>query len=139
MWTNRRYAFVHWLATMVLGRVVFVIWAVYGPARLSSGHLLESFMLVLVYGTVFSLPTLVLHTLASAWMVKRLRSVLGQKVVLNLLVIAAIGVTLGILRGGLMPALFCCYSTAVIVSSLFIKLAVPSKGPVVDGSEVSGS
>jgi hypothetical protein len=60
MWTKIRYPFLHWLSTMVLGPLVLGSWAVYGPPRLSNGGLVESYMLVLVYGTVLSLPTLVL-------------------------------------------------------------------------------
>jgi len=121
---------------MVLGPWVFVAWEVYGSGQLTSGDVLETIMLTFVFGTVLSLPTLVLYMLASGWLIKGLRSVLVAKGALNLLVIVAVGVTMGILRGSLMPTLFGCYSASVILSSLFIKLPRPTTGPVVEGSGV---
>jgi len=123
MWTVIRYPVLHWLLTMLLGPLIIV-----GRVVVDKGDTLEGiaslFLISLIYGSLFSLPTLALYMLTAQRIAARIGSAPVAKAVLDLLVIIGVAVTLFMVEDSLVSLVFWPYCAAVVLASLFIKLEI---------------
>lgn len=122
MWSILRYPVVHWLSSLLFATLLTVAWM----AVTQDIRTLEDAMGFLVfaglYGTALSVPTLVLYMAACSWIIRAGQNPWATKAMLDLVAVVGIGVTLFLIGGSLMPALFLVYSFSVVLTSIFIKL-----------------
>lgn len=113
-----RYPFFHWITTLLVGPLFWfagefvtdgdATWGLYGAA--------------LLFGGLFSLPVFLFYWAAYHWLRRSWLPSIALKAIFNVALIASAGVTMNWIGGSLMPALFWCYSAAIVVGSLPLRM-----------------
>jgi len=80
------------------------------------------FFLFVTFGLFFALPTFIQYILTFKRVIKRGMSILTVKLILNMLAITGTVLTFLIVKGSMTELLIICYSSALIVGSLFYRV-----------------
>jgi|GEM_PF-3349352 len=128
--TDTFYPVKHWLVTLVLGSITTALFSylIYGEGA----GLLEIFPFLVLWGMVLSLPSLLLYYLLFIVWIKKMKSPMKQKLILNLIAIICMAISFMLLTdfdGSILLSFLTGYLVAIILSSLFLKIREQGQVP----------
>ncbi len=117
-----RYPTFHWLTTLVVAPFLLFAYALLSSGLEESTGGPMFYWLAFVVGALLSIPTYVVYLFVFRWLFERIRSSLVLKVLCNVLVIGCAGLTFLLVGGGAAWRFFVLYATAVILSSILLRI-----------------
>ncbi len=114
------YPIIHWFIVVLVGPVFFDLY-MFAEASIDSGGFDMLWPATAGVGAIMSLPILALYLLVFRAVRGAAFSEIFLKCLLNILVVGSVGVTMALIGGSMMPALFMSYALAIIVGSLVIR------------------
>lgn len=119
--TDAAYPIKHWTATMLLGPLTSALVSYFFTQY--DNTYINLYFLILIFGVVYATPALAIYYLVFWYWVQKMSSAFLQKIVLNAIAIAMTLTTFYFLNGTFfVPEVKTGYCTAIIISSLFLKI-----------------
>lgn len=115
------FAIVHWSLTLIVAPGIILAYQAVATSY-KMNETVGIYFLFVLYGMVFSLPTLALYLLAYNYLVKSGWPNVVIKAGLNTVAVLGIVITFQILGGSISTLASVCYASAVVFVSLFFKI-----------------
>jgi len=112
------------LVTLAISPLLLAVYEYFFSSSAAAGDYIKLYTLFLFFGITYSLPVFALYYLSFFLLLKRVKSPLSMKIILNIIAITGVYITFKILGGTLTPSLSITYIATIFVSSLILKISI---------------
>lgn len=120
---NWNYLLKHWLFTILIGPIVSQIMVYSSDLNPNEiGELLEVYLILALFGLIFSIPTYVFCSLVYFILAKNKAPKMISKIILTTFVIIGVISTTNLIKGTMMFDLALSYSISAFIIGIYIKL-----------------
>ncbi|MBF9254305.1 hypothetical protein I2I11_13450 [Pontibacter sp. 172403-2] len=122
---NKLYPIQLWFTTIVFVAPLLIILAGLVSEEWNMG--LEVLPLFIIFGLMFSLPSLLVCFAAYKILTMKISSPILIKILLNLIIVSAVLITLALISGSLAFRLSIVYSASILIASVFFSVKIKEK------------